>query len=122
MSAVSKSVMPASSAAPTTASVSARPMRPPKLLQPSPTTLTVNAPIERVSTPCSLLRPAPVPPPCTLPTAPGRETGARGGIDGRGRGGRHRGGRTGGGLEASRRLCRRQGLLPGHRFVPHGGR
>ncbi len=49
MSAVSKRVMPASRAAPTTASVSLRPMRMPKLLQPSPTTLTLNEPIVRVS-------------------------------------------------------------------------
>src|SRR5580658_8196368 len=41
--------MPASSAAPTTASVSLRPMRIPKLLHPSPTTETVNEPILRVS-------------------------------------------------------------------------
>src|SRR5438876_8635388 len=40
MSAVSKSVMPASSAASTTARVASRSMRPPKLLQPSPTTET----------------------------------------------------------------------------------
>src|SRR5690349_19444410 len=40
MSAVSKSVTPTSSAASTTAVVSSRPMRPPKLLQPSPTTVT----------------------------------------------------------------------------------
>src|ERR1700722_11827354 len=49
MSAVSKKLMPASSAAPTTAAVSSRPMRMPKLLQPSPTTLTFNEPIVRVS-------------------------------------------------------------------------
>src|ERR671934_574108 len=40
MSAVSKSVMPASSAASTTARVASRSIRPPKLLQPSPTTET----------------------------------------------------------------------------------
>ena len=40
MSAVSKKLMPASSAASTTAAVSLRPMRMPKLLQPRPTTLT----------------------------------------------------------------------------------
>src|ERR1043165_3468870 len=40
MSAVSNSVTPASTAASTTARVSSRPMRPPKLLQPRPTTVT----------------------------------------------------------------------------------
>src|SRR6516162_7438138 len=49
MSAVSKKVMPVSSAAPTTASVSLRPIRMPKLLQPRPTTLTLSEPIVRVS-------------------------------------------------------------------------
>ena len=49
MSAVSKRVMPALSAAPTTAAVSLRPMRMPKLLQPKPTALTFNDPIVRVS-------------------------------------------------------------------------
>ena len=50
MSAVSKKLMPASSAASTTALVSARPIRMPKLLQPRPTTLTSSEPIVRVST------------------------------------------------------------------------
>ena len=50
MSAVSKKLMPASSAASTTAAVSLRPMRMPKLLQPRPTTLTSSEPIVRVST------------------------------------------------------------------------
>src|ERR1700744_589422 len=49
MSAVSKKLMPASMAASTTAWVSARPMRMPKLLQPRPTTLTSSEPIIRVS-------------------------------------------------------------------------
>src|SRR5436190_18626377 len=40
MSAVSKSVTPSASAASTTARVSSRPMRPPKLLQPRPTIVT----------------------------------------------------------------------------------
>src|SRR5580698_2627423 len=57
MSAVSKRVMPASSAAPTTESVSTGPRRPPKLLQPKPTTLTLSEPIVRVST--GHLRPGP---------------------------------------------------------------
>src|ERR1700733_5599555 len=49
MSAVSKRVIPELSAAATTSAVPARPMRPPKLLQPSPTTLTVSDPMRRVS-------------------------------------------------------------------------
>ena len=49
MSAVSKKVMPASRAAPTTASDSLRSMSMPKLLHPSPTSLTVSEPIVRVS-------------------------------------------------------------------------
>src|SRR5882672_4437780 len=48
MSAVSNSVMPASSAAWTTACVAASSIRPPKLLQPSPTTETRNVPMVRV--------------------------------------------------------------------------
>src|SRR6478752_1586828 len=50
MSAVSKKLMPSSSAASTTACVAARSMRPPKLLQPRPTTDTASCPIIRVST------------------------------------------------------------------------
>src|SRR3954447_15072671 len=42
MSAVSSNVMPSSSAASTTARVRSRSTRPPKLLQPSPTTETVS--------------------------------------------------------------------------------
>src|SRR3954467_1737753 len=49
MSAVSKKLMPASSAASTTALVAASSMRPPKLLQPMPTTDTSRLPIARVS-------------------------------------------------------------------------
>src|SRR3954463_7945394 len=49
MSAVSKKLMPASSAASTTAPVAASSMRPPKLLQPMPTTDTSRLPIARVS-------------------------------------------------------------------------
>src|SRR4051812_41494707 len=49
MSAVSKKLMPASSAASTTALVAASSMRPPKLLQPMPTTDTSRLPIGRVS-------------------------------------------------------------------------
>src|SRR5580704_7183802 len=60
MSAVSKRVIPASSAAPTTAAVSLRPMRMPKLLQPRPTTLTFSEPIVRVSTGVSSLSAGPV--------------------------------------------------------------
>src|SRR5207247_6469630 len=44
MSAVSKSVIPSSSAASTTARVPSRPTRPPKLLQPRPTTVTSGPP------------------------------------------------------------------------------
>src|SRR6516162_8239079 len=51
--------MPALSAAWTTSAVSWRPMRPPKLLQPTPTTLTASEPIRRVST----VRSLPVGPP-----------------------------------------------------------
>jgi hypothetical protein len=49
MSAVSKSVMPASRAACTTAVDWASSLRIPKLLQPSPTRLTFSVPIARVS-------------------------------------------------------------------------
>src|SRR5688572_17640288 len=51
MSAVSKKLMPASSAALTTRSVAAASMRIPKLLQPRPTTETRSDPIERWSIP-----------------------------------------------------------------------
>src|SRR5436309_26810 len=49
MSAVSKKLMPSSSAASTTAFVAAASMRPPKLLQPIPTSDTERLPIARVS-------------------------------------------------------------------------
>src|SRR3974390_2380675 len=61
MSAVPKKVMPASSAAPTTAWVSLRPIRMPKLLQPRPTPLTLSELIMRVSIatpPCAPVRAA----------------------------------------------------------------
>src|SRR3954463_4579127 len=54
MSAVSKKSIPASSAASTTAVVAAWSMRPPKLLQPMPTTLTSSEPMRRVSMRLSL--------------------------------------------------------------------
>src|SRR5579875_3026229 len=50
MSAVSKRVTPASRAAATTSRLRASSMRPPKLLQPRPTTETSSDPIERVCT------------------------------------------------------------------------
>jgi hypothetical protein len=50
MSAVSKKLLPASSAASTTRAVAASSMRIPKLLQPRPTTETRSEPIERCST------------------------------------------------------------------------
>src|SRR5437764_15434264 len=50
MSAVSKNVTPASSAASTTARVPSRSTRRPKLLQPSPTTVTCRLPRVLVST------------------------------------------------------------------------
>src|SRR3954470_7290666 len=49
MSAVSRKLIPASSAASTTDAVAAASSRPPKLLQPSPTTDTSSDPILRVS-------------------------------------------------------------------------
>src|SRR5450432_3972900 len=51
MSAVSRNVTPTSSAASTTARVAASSIRPPKLLQPRPTTLTFSGPRFRVRTP-----------------------------------------------------------------------
>src|SRR3954454_5088979 len=56
MSAVSNSVMPASSAACTTSPVRASSMRMPKLLQPSPTTETSSEPMVLVSMPRSMPR------------------------------------------------------------------
>src|SRR5215469_1147248 len=121
MSAVSNSVMPASSAAPTTASVSLRPMRMPKLLQPSPTTLTLNEPIVRVSTanslPAAVSAATDVALYCTGDFRWRRLQGL-GGRHGRRRSGRDGASSTGQGVGEGRRLRWRGGVLPRHRLVP----
>src|SRR6516164_6424453 len=99
-------------------------MRPPKLLQPTPTTLTVRDPIVRVSTGHTSRRPV-------LRAGPGRQycTGGhgdradtRGGNDGSRGSGRDGDRRAGGRLEGGRRLRGRGGLLPRDRVVPSRGR